>query len=213
MSETFLERWSRLKEESRLQNSTAEKALTTQTVSNTEVPSADSGTTDAQPIDLTTLPSIDSIGPDSDIRPFLQPGVPEELTGAALRSAWVADPSIRNFVEVADNQWDFNDEAGIPGFGSLGSAASARDLINRALQGLDKVTPVFSTDHGTVDLTPRADAVVEGPKVINPVWIAGTGGTASSSSASTDSPLVQKPASDRHSEPAPRKLHGTALPK
>ena len=53
------------------------------------------------------LPSLDSITAETDIRAFLAPGVPAELTRAALRRAWVADPAIRDFVGLADYDWDF----------------------------------------------------------------------------------------------------------
>jgi hypothetical protein len=41
------------------------------------------------------------------------------LTRAALRRAWTSDPAIREFIGIAENQWDFNDPNGIPGFGQL----------------------------------------------------------------------------------------------
>ena len=44
------------------------------------------------------LPPIGSIGPASDIRPFLEPGVPQDLARTALRRAWIVDPAIRGFV-------------------------------------------------------------------------------------------------------------------
>jgi hypothetical protein len=69
--------------------------------------------------DLTKLPSLESIGANSDIRIFLQRGVPASLTRAALRRAWSADPAIRDFVGLSENSWDFNAPDSIPGFGSL----------------------------------------------------------------------------------------------
>jgi hypothetical protein len=78
-------------------------------------------------VDVKALPSIDSLAADSDIRPFLQPGVPAELTIAALRRAWTIDPAIRDFIEIAENQWDFTDLTRIPGFGPL----EATDDIGR----------------------------------------------------------------------------------
>jgi hypothetical protein len=68
---------------------------------------------------LDTLPSIDSITSTTDIRAFLRPGIPDGLKHAALRRAWTADPAIRDFVEIAENQWDFNKPQDIPGFGLL----------------------------------------------------------------------------------------------
>jgi hypothetical protein len=46
------------------------------------------------------------------------------LTRAALRRAWTSDPAIRDFIGIADNQWDFNDPNGISGFGRLDAAES-----------------------------------------------------------------------------------------
>ena len=66
-----------------------------------------------------SLPPIESIGAESDIRPFLQPGVPQELTRAALRRAWVTDPAIRDFIGLSENSWDFNSPDGASRFGSL----------------------------------------------------------------------------------------------
>jgi hypothetical protein len=74
---------------------------------------------DAETLDLSTLPSLESITAETDVRVFLQKGVPAELTRAALRRAWVADPSIRDFIEVAENQWDFATGSDLPGFGPL----------------------------------------------------------------------------------------------
>src|SRR5271166_5199831 len=42
--------------------------------------------------DPANLPSIESVAAGADIRPFLQSGVPAELTQAALRRAWASDP-------------------------------------------------------------------------------------------------------------------------
>src|SRR5262245_31602247 len=53
--------------------------------------------------DLSTLPSLDSITAETDIRVFLQKGVPPHLTRAALRRAWSADPNIRDFIGIAEN--------------------------------------------------------------------------------------------------------------
>ena len=80
--------------------------------------------------DLASLPSLQSITAGTDIRSFLGPSVPVELTKAALRRAWVTDPAIRDFVGIAESQWDFNDPTAMPGFGPL----RADDV--RALAGL-----------------------------------------------------------------------------
>jgi len=86
--------------------------------------------------DLSALPPIDQITAATDIRPFLAPGVPAELTRAALRRAWVADPQIRDFIGIAENQWDFTDPNAIPGFGTLGPLDDVAKLVARVVGGM-----------------------------------------------------------------------------
>jgi Protein of unknown function (DUF3306) len=80
---------------------------------------------------LDDLPAIDEIVATTDIRAFLKPGVPESLKHAALRRAWVADPAIRDFIGIAENQWDFTNPASIPGFGTLESLQDVYHLLPR----------------------------------------------------------------------------------
>jgi hypothetical protein len=47
--------------------------------------------------------AIDPIGPAMDLAAFLKPGVPAELTRAALRRAWSSDPAIRDFVGLSED--------------------------------------------------------------------------------------------------------------
>src|SRR5437588_1911732 len=92
----------------------------------------------AAAFDPTTLPPIESITAESDISAFLAPGVPAELTRAALRRAWAVDPKIRDFVGLAENAWDFNTPGAIPGFGALEMTDELRrhiaQLVNRDLR-------------------------------------------------------------------------------
>jgi len=142
--ENFLSRWTRLKREAA---ETPEDAAPDAAADATReaVPAVD-GAAPSTPaselaIDLSTLPSIESITATTDIRAFLAPGVPSELTRAALRRVWVADPQIRNFVGIAENQWDFNDPNGIPGFGSLGPFDDVRRLVAQVMGEVDKDPP------------------------------------------------------------------------
>jgi len=121
--EHFLTRWSRLKREGgepadehpAVEDVAAAPAL------QQDVPSAEPA--DAAPgepaFDLASLPPIESITATTDIRPFLAPGVPAALTRAALRRMWTADPQIRDFIEIAENQWDFATPDSIPGFSTF----------------------------------------------------------------------------------------------
>ncbi len=94
-------------------------------------------------IDLDTLPSLESIVAGTDVRAFLQRGVPAALTRAALRRAWSADPAIRDFVGLSENSWDFNAPDSISGFGPL----DPEEVRRLAAQLLDKVDEFTATDH------------------------------------------------------------------
>ncbi|MEA2908717.1 MAG: hypothetical protein QOJ15_798, partial [Bradyrhizobium sp.] len=91
-----------------------------------------------RPFDLSSLPSIETITGDTDIRGFLQSCVPAELTRAALRQAWASDPAIRDFIGIAENQWDFNDPTAMPGFGPLPASDNVPALLARAIGASDK---------------------------------------------------------------------------
>nr|WP_249782077.1 DUF3306 domain-containing protein [Bradyrhizobium sp. NBAIM14] len=65
------------------------------------------------------LPAVESISDRTDISAYLRCGVPKDLARAALRRAWTADPAIRDFIGIADNQWNFNDSDAMSGFGPL----------------------------------------------------------------------------------------------
>lgn len=134
MSEkNFLGRWSRRKSEARA-DAQPEVADRSGEGRQTSMPAAtDGGDTEPQ-IDLSVLPPIDSITAATDITAFLRKGIPQELTRAALRRAWTADPAIRDFVGLAENAWDFNDPNAMPGFGPLEcSEAELGALVDRVV--------------------------------------------------------------------------------
>jgi hypothetical protein len=87
----------------------------------------------APAFDPESLPAIESITAATDIRAFFAAGVPAELTRAALRRVWTADPKIRDFVGLADYDWDFNAPGSMPGFGPIESAgALGREVAHSA---------------------------------------------------------------------------------
>jgi TorA maturation chaperone TorD len=135
-SENIMARWSRMKRESGTtvgpDGSTAgprpNEAKAQEATPPTDSPAAAT-------FDLASLPPLQSITAGTDIRSFLASTVPVELTRAALRRAWVTDPAIRDFIGIAENQWDFNDPTAMPGFGPL----RAEDVPG--LAGLGKTEP------------------------------------------------------------------------
>ena len=70
----------------------------------------------------------------TDVTAFLQQGVPAELTRAALRRVWTADPAIRDFVGLAENAWDFTDPAAMPGFGPLEATDEVRRMVAQVIR-------------------------------------------------------------------------------
>jgi hypothetical protein len=97
-----------------------------------------------EPFDPASLPSIDSIAADTDIAVFLKSDVPTELTRAALRRAWTSDPAIRDFIGIAENQWDFNDPNGISGFGRLDATESGATFLAQLLSTPGKMPDLLA---------------------------------------------------------------------
>jgi len=114
-------RWVRLKHEAKTTAQQAE-AVSTSVEAVAEQPGINAAM--QEPFDPASLPSIDSITADTDIVAFLKSDVPTELTRAALRRAWTSDPAIRDFIGIAENQWDFNDPNGMAGFERLDASES-----------------------------------------------------------------------------------------
>jgi hypothetical protein len=125
--EDFLKRWSRRKREVSKEDAAARPPAPVAS----QTPDA-AGKAETQ-FDPASLPSIESITALSDVTAFLQAGVPAELTRAALRHVWTADPSIRDFVGLAENAWDFTDPNAMPGFGPLEATEEVRQMIARVV--------------------------------------------------------------------------------
>ena len=107
-----------------------------------------------EPFDLASLPSIETITVNTDIRGFLESRVPADLTRAALRQAWASDPAIRDFIGIAENQWDFNDPDSIPGFGPLLESDNLPGLLAQALGRRDKLAGVIPEMPASVEQLP-----------------------------------------------------------
>jgi len=122
--EKFLARWSRRK------RAPADKQAPEESPPAADAPSIDSAPkAEAPEFDISTLPSLDSIGAKSDIRAFLQAGVPSALRHAALRRAWSADPAIRDYIGPNENFWEGAGPGGVPGFGELDPNLDVKKLV------------------------------------------------------------------------------------
>jgi hypothetical protein len=143
--ENFLERWSRRKRAAEdtasplqaphPQQPSADESPPTQSAASAQREAAEPQPSPpaAPEFDLTKLPSLDSITAVTDVRAFLAPGVPQHLTRAALRRAWVADPAIRDFVGLQDYDWDFVTPGAIPGFDALPADFDVRKILSQVL--------------------------------------------------------------------------------
>jgi hypothetical protein len=182
-SHTFLARWLRLKHQ------------------------AGTEATPAGPLDLASLPPVESLTSESDLSVFLQSGVPADLANAALRGAWRLDPKIREFIGVAESQWDFNDPNAMPGFGPLEVMDTEPAVVSRS-------APMVASG--------AAEAPVEPPRSLNPhrdgqldpVWL---GGAPSQEGAGHSSGMglerQENLATSAVKGPRASCRHGSALPR
>ena len=105
--EHILARWSRLKRERAAEKAEQKSAGEASDPTSSQSSSEATDNRPPVPVDGSKLPPIESIVAGTDIRAFLEKGVPVALSRAALRRAWSSDPAIRDFIEMAENQWDF----------------------------------------------------------------------------------------------------------
>ena len=163
-SDNFILRWARLKRQSDIEHEieTTRIDLAIEPKEAVLVPSeatAAQPRIDAaadEPFDLSGLPSIEAIGANTDVRGFLQSRVPSELTRAALRKAWTSDPAIRDFIGIAENQWDFNDPNAIPGFGPLEMTGNETAILTQVLGKFEKVSETFLQSSASGEQVPAS---------------------------------------------------------
>ena len=173
-------------------------------------PSAAAHNFTAPEFDPAILPPLESIDAASDIRAFLAPGVPAELTRAALRRAWLADPAIRDFIGIAENQWDFTRPDGVPGFGTLDLPANFRRVLSE-LSGVvepESAARIEQAAEKTEEETPRGRDVAAqasaGASGIDP--------PIAPMATDDDAALQDGPTTEPNRSTTPRR-HGRALPK
>jgi hypothetical protein len=173
--ENFLSRWSRRKletEQERREEDVSGGDLEAKNPDAGDKAPIESGNTgdrtdektqgDEPEFDLTKLPSLESITAETDIRMFLQKGVPAELSRAALRRAWSADPAIRDFIGIAENQYDFATGSDLPGFGDLDIGA---DELRRL------VAEVFGEKLPAPEIQPPPSAVAQAPAAMDDLQV------------------------------------------
>jgi hypothetical protein len=231
--EKFLQRWSRRKHQAAEDSAPAaerDAAPVKRDDETDESPaSAKPSVPDAEPaFDPASLPPLESIVANSDIRAFLRPGVPAGLTRAALRRAWSADPAIRDFIGLSENSWDFTAPNGVPGFGPLDPAEvprllaevfgpETREKVQSALEAVERATDApapqgklaDSAGKSEIPVTPKGDLPVESA-VVAP----GQSDTQNLLPSKGDDVAVQNGSSEPSSRFAGvRRSHGGALPE
>jgi len=161
---SFLDRWSRRKQEER--RAEVEEAVEKPLETPVEVPLTGPPEVSAEPdgdaplteAELAALPRIEDLTAQSDLRPFLRRGVPGALKNAAMRKMWLLTPAIRDHKDCAvDYAWDWNTPGGVPGNGGRLDAAS----VQKMLKGLTGPAPDAEPD-AEPDAAPDA-ATPSGP--------------------------------------------------
>lgn len=203
--ESSLSRWSRLKREAVSKGQVA--------AGEDDTPACPAGSQETLPetaldeglVGPEELPSIDAITIDTDIRAFLNSRVPAELTRAALRRAWTSDPAIRDFVGIAENQWDFNDRTAISGFGPLFQSDDVPALLAQAFGHRAEPVTVMAELPIASELPAEAAIVRD---IATPDLPA-----ASSETADEGATIAQPVAEPEGGAPSRRRTHGGALPR
>jgi hypothetical protein len=235
--ENFLSRWARLKREAAEAPGPVEATEVATPVAGADAAAEASRAAEpadeakASPstkplFDITKLPPIETITATTDIRAFLAPGVPPELARAALRRAWVADPAIRDFIGIAENQWDFNDPDSIPGFGSFGPLDDVRRLVAQvigdpldpsevAAAPAEEISAAMAPDSGSIAADVQESAATEGD--LSPPEDPRLAGALSPPKSGSEPAATQQ--LDEREQPVasvemrPRRQHGGALPQ
>lgn len=215
--EEFLARWSRRKREARAADADppAEPAQALRTE-----PSPAPAEPANPEVDLSSLPSIETIDAETDITVFLREGIPQELSRAALRRAWAADPAIRDFVGLAENAWDFNDPNAMAGFGSLEHpaeqvAALVQRIVGDLAQAAESVpgSPTKAAEDGARlacaddDPSEPSNGVEDSSKTVSSDTITGADHRSGFVAPQPNAQAENEEASVRH------RTHGGALPR
>ena len=209
--EEFLKRWSRRKQEAKAAEQAPPSAPAEANVVTPDAPGAAS----EPEIDLSKLPSLDSITAATDITEFLGKGIPAELSRAALRRAWAADPAIRDFVGLAENAWDFTDPNAMPGFGALhGTPEQIGAMVERVIGGVrdtaEKLASELSEKEQDQQKSRQASVSATSNTLANPAAAATSQPNASAEPVVATQPEAS--AEEDHDVAVRRRTHGGALP-
>jgi Protein of unknown function (DUF3306) len=145
--DAFLTRWSRLKRRAQGEacaggacSGKARPAVDAATRPSDSPARSAHDAPDAQPqIDkpqARALPSIETLGKDSDYTPFMRADVPDALRNAALRKLWQSDPVFANLDGLVDYAEDFG-----AGFALGGAVATVYRVLDGMPDPLEETPP------------------------------------------------------------------------
>lgn len=169
--DSFFNRWSQRKRAARadlptpVQSEDADAEDSREDASGEKPPAVPRAITEEE---LAALPPVEELTPQSDLRPFLRPGVPEALKNAARRRMWSLTPAIRDHADPAvDYAWDWNTPGGVPGDG----VAPLREVARRMLDDLratdrtaeKTVSPATDADKASASVGGADQPAPEGP--------------------------------------------------
>lgn len=235
--EPFLSRWSRMK---RRAGTTSEPAKAAEPASPRQQTAASldqetatlepatADEADAQPpLDLEKLPRVEELTAESDIAAFLDSRVPAALRNAALARIWTLDPTIRDFIEVAENQWNWNVPGGAPFYemieeGSMSSFsfADATSAISRTLAAPDDpASPDMPPAEESIEISDQrkvdpAAEILAAPQDTGPTPLPSSLGSSEAlpSASQWVTASQEDSVATQQNSLVPRRRHGGALP-
>jgi hypothetical protein len=214
--ENFISRWSRRKREAADEKSQSEQpdiadaAKETDRTASLSSEESKLAKADSAEFDPASLPPIESIEAGTDITAFMRAGVPSELRYAALRRAWSADSSIRDFVGLNENYWcDATGPAGVAGFGDLDPGVD----VKRMVSDLFGESPPQKAEHDSSNASGASAAVSRPASEAKPASMPDPNTTEGGRSDVTKIAASQNDPPDDAVEQRAARRHGSALPE
>jgi len=161
--------------------------------------------------DLSLLPKIEDLTPETDISLFMQKGVPDALRNAALKRMWAIDPAIRDYVgDALDYAWDWNAPGGVPGGGDLGPGFDTGKMVaqifgdeSRDKNVIEPAAPQHDRAAGLPEAAENADPAISQTAVVS---------ENAEDSCAPATPQAPRPEPAGDAAPRKKPRHGGAVP-
>ncbi len=167
--------------------------------------------TATDPVEL-PLPSLDDVLPGGDVSVFLQKHVPDALRNMALRKAWLADPEISSFIEMADYQLDYANPDSIPGWSSRLEGVDIKAMVERVFNNVagKAEEPVGTPVNDAISELPTTEKLPE--NIIIEIENAEKATISTPQTPQQDYVALQNNTDDSGVYDTSKKRHGGALP-